>query len=93
MLFTVVASIFIIISISYYIWFSVYEGNDERGKKILAKSSQIAFIFILLGFVFQSFYFKFGDPSVEKIEMMIWIWLALVFTSNSISIVLYKSKI
>jgi len=88
-----IALIFIIISLAYYIWFSGYEGKDERGREILAKSSQIAFIFILLGFVFQGFYFKFGNPSVEKTQTMISIWMALVFASNSISIVLYQKKI
>lgn len=86
----VIALIIIIVSISYYIWFSGYEGKDERGRDILAKSSQIAFIFILFGFVFQGFYFRFGSPTVEKVQMMISIWMALVFAGNSISILLYK---
>ncbi|MFD2761516.1 hypothetical protein [Lentibacillus juripiscarius] len=88
-----IAFLIIIVSISYYIWFSGYEGKDERGRKILAKSSQIAFIFILFGFVFQSFYFQFGNPTVEKVQMMISIWMALVFASNSVSIVLYRKTL
>ena len=88
----IVASILIIVSITYYIWFSVYEGNDERGREIMAKASQISFIFILLGFVFQGFYFQFGSPSIENVETMIYVWMALVFFSNSISILLYQRK-
>jgi len=87
-----IASILIVISLFHYIWFSIYEGNDERGKGIMANSSQIAFVFIILGFVTQGFYFRFGNPSIEKVQTLIYIWMALVFVSNSIGIILHKRK-
>lgn len=91
MLFTV-SSILIIISLAVYVAFLANEGKDERGQAILSKSSRIAFMIILLGYIFQSFYFRFANPTMEQVRTMIYIWMALVFCSNSLSIKLLQRK-
>ncbi|MFD1361291.1 hypothetical protein [Lentibacillus salinarum] len=87
-----VVAIVMVISVGFYISFVTVEGKDERGQAIIGRSSQIAFIFILFGFVFQMFYIQFADPSVENIETAIYIWMALVWCSNSISIFILRRK-
>lgn len=88
----IIATILITISLVVYIAFVANEGKDERGQAILSKSSRIAFIFILLGFIFQSFYYQFATPTVEHVRTMIYIWMALVFCSNSLSIKFLQRK-
>ena len=46
----IVTVIFIVICIGIYVGFIFSEGKDERGQAIIAKSSQIAFIFVLPDF-------------------------------------------
>lgn len=88
----IIMTLVIIISTGFYIIFVVSEGKDERGQAILGKSSQIAFIFIAFGFVFQLFYIKFAHPSVDQIEASIFIWMALVWASNSVSTFIFRKN-
>lgn len=83
---SIIATILIIISLVIYVAFIAHEGTDERAQAILSKSSRIAFIFIILGFIFQSVYYQFANPTVEQIRTLIYIWMALIFCSNSLSI-------
>ncbi|GGB38175.1 hypothetical protein F3157_13985 [Virgibacillus dakarensis] len=59
--------------------FVVMEGKDERGQAKIGKSSQIAFIFILIGFIFQLFYIHFAAPSMEQIKRQYIFGWVLVF--------------
>lgn len=88
----IIALIIVIASLGAYIGFVINEGKDERGKAILAKASQISFIFLLLGFIFQINYFQFGSPTVEQLKLMIIIWMAFVFGSNGISLLIYQRR-
>ncbi|RDW17696.1 hypothetical protein [Oceanobacillus chungangensis] len=64
----IITVILIVISLGVYIGFVSNQGKDERGQAIIAKSSQIAFILILLGFVFQGFYYQFTNPMLIKLK-------------------------
>lgn len=88
----IITAIVMVISVGFYIIFVTVEGKDERGQAILGKSSQIVFILIAFGFVFQMFYIKFANPSVKQIETTIFIWMALFFLSNGISIFVIRKK-
>lgn len=88
----IITALVITVSVGYYIKFVTSEGKDERGQTILGKSSQIAFIFIAFGFVFQLFYIQFINPSVDQIEASMSIWMALVWASNSISTFILRRK-
>ena len=88
----VITVILIAISLGVYIGFVSNEGKDERGQAILAKSSQIAFLLILLGFVFQGFYYQFTNPTVDQVKTMIYIWMALVFCGNGLTIMVLRKK-
>src|SRR5699024_8909105 len=88
----IITAIALVISGVFYITFVTAESKDERGQAILGKSSQIAFIFIAFGFVFQMFYVEFANPTVKQIEAAIFIWMALVWCSNSVSIFILKRK-
>ncbi|RDW16847.1 hypothetical protein [Oceanobacillus chungangensis] len=88
----IIAVILIAMSLGVYISFVAGQGKDERGQAIIARSSQIAFLFILLGFVFQGFYYQFSNPSVDQVKTMTYIWMAVIFCSNSISIILLQKK-
>lgn len=88
----IIAIIFAVVSIGIYIGFVVNEGKDERGQEIIAKSSQVAFIFILIGFVFQGFFIQMASPTVEQIQTLIYVWMAFVFASNGISILVLQRK-
>lgn len=88
----IVTVIFIVICIGIYVGFIFSEGKDERGQAIIAKSSQIAFIFVLLGFSFQGLYYHFANPTVEQLIMLIYIWMVFVFGANSISILVLQKK-
>lgn len=81
-----------LISSGYYIAFVTVEGKDERGQAIIGKSSQISFIFIAFGFIIQLLYVRFASPSLEQIQTAIFIWMALVWGSNSLSIYMLKSR-
>ena len=83
----IVTVILIVISLGIYIGYVADQGNkDERGQAILARSSQVAFVFVLIGFVFQGLYFQFANPTVDQIQTMIYIWMTFICCSNSVSI-------
>ena len=87
--------IFIILAaygIGVYISFTVSEGKDERGKAILAKAAQVAFVFICLGFSFHLIFIEFFSPTVEQVRTSITLWMCLVFVSNAISIMVQRKK-
>lgn len=88
----VIAIILATVGLLIYIGFVMNEGKDERGQAIIAKSSQVSFIFILIGFVFQGFFIQFANPTVAQIELLIYVWMACVFASNSISILVLRRK-
>ena len=88
----VIAIILATVGLGIYIGFVRNEGKDERGQEIIAKSSQVAFIFILIGFVFQGFFIQFTNPTVEQIQTFIYVWMALVFASNGVSILVLQRK-
>jgi len=88
----VISVILIAISLGVYISFVSNEGKDERGQAILAKSSQIAFLLILLGFVFQGFYYQFTNPTVDQVKTMTYIWMAVVFCGNGVSILVLQKR-
>lgn len=81
--------LYLIISISagYYIYFIASQGGDERGQKILANSSQVAFLIMIIGFVFQVFFFTFMEPTIDQIQILIGVWMASVFLGNDIAII------
>lgn len=81
-----------LIAIGVYIGFSISEGKDERGRTILAKSAQIAFVFIFLGFAFHLLIFEFANPTIEQIRATMTVWMSFVFASNGISILVYRYK-
>jgi len=81
-----------VIGIGVYVGFITSEGKDERGRAILARAAQIAFIFILLGFVFHLLFIEFIDPTIEQVRASISAWMGLVFISNGFSILLYRRK-
>ena len=83
----------IIVSFALISRFRVQEGKDERGQAIIAKSNEIAFNFVMFGFSFQAIYLSFGSPTVEHITLMISIWMTLVFSSNSISILVFERRV
>lgn len=78
--------------IGVYINFTMSEGKDERGKAILAKAGQIAFVFIFLGFSFHLIFIEFFNPTAEQIKTTMTVWMCLVFVSNGISILLQRRK-
>ncbi|CAM4452953.1 hypothetical protein PAEN110709_17980 [Paenibacillus endophyticus] len=88
----IVMMMIVVMSLGAYIGFARNDGRDERGRTILAKSSQIAFIFILAGFVFQILYFQFAEPNPDHIKAAISVWMALIFGSNAVSIVILQRK-
>lgn len=88
----IVAMLIVVTSLGIYIGFMKNEGKDERGRAILSMASQISFVFLLIGFVFQILYFQFASPTVEQLQSMIAIWMALVFGSNGIAIVFYQRR-
>lgn len=88
----VITVILIVICIGIYIGFIFSEGKDERGQAILAKSSQIAFIFILLGFAFLGLYHQLAHPTVEQLFNMVYLWMLIVFAANSVSILVLQRK-
>lgn len=79
-------------SVGIYLGFVMKEGKDERGQSILGKSSQLGFIFIFLGFVFQSIYITYASPSVADIQLMIVIWITIVSVCNSAGILYFKKS-
>ncbi|WP_257350790.1 hypothetical protein [Pseudalkalibacillus decolorationis] len=94
MIFTVyiISTILGVAGLGMYIGFVRSEGKDERGQAILAKASQIAFIFLFLGFAFQGLYIELANPTVEHVTAVIAAWMALVFGSNGISILVYQKR-
>jgi len=78
--------------IGVYISFLASEGKDERGKAILAKAAQIAFVFIFLGFSFHLLFIEFFSPTVEQVRTTMIVWMSLVFVSNGISIIIQRRK-
>lgn len=81
-----------VLGIGVYLGFSTYEGKDERGKTILAKASQIAFVLIFLGFAFHMLFFEFAHPTVEQIRATMTVWIGSVFISHGISILIYRRQ-
>lgn len=88
----IISTIIGVLGLGMYIGFVRTEGKDERGQAILAKASQIAFIFLFLGFAFQVLYIEFANPTVAQVRAVITVWMALVFISNGISILFYKKR-
>lgn len=84
--------ILIVICIGIYVGFIFGDGKDERGQAIVAKASQIAFIFILLGFTFFGLYQHFADPTAEQLFNAVYIWMLIVFAANSVSILVLQKK-
>ncbi|AXF56075.1 hypothetical protein [Salicibibacter kimchii] len=78
--------------IGVYITFTSSEGKDERGKTILAKAAQAAFVFIFLGFTFHLLFIEFFNPTVEQVRTTMTVWMSLVFVSNGISILIQRKK-
>lgn len=81
-----------VIGIGVYIGFSTSEGKDERGRAILAKAAQVAFVFIFLGFAFHMLFLEFANPTVEQVRATLTVWMGFVFASHGISILFYKKK-
>jgi len=82
-----------VIGLGAYVGFVISEGKDERGEAILAKSAQIAFVLMLLGFTFHIVYFQFANLMVEQIQATMTVWMSLVIVSNSLRIFYYRKKI
>lgn len=88
----VISILFGVIGIGIYIGFTVSEGKDERGRAILAKAAQVAFVFILLGFTFHILFIEFAYPTIEQLRATITAWMGLVFGSNALSILFYRER-
>jgi len=79
-----------VIGIGVYVGFTTSEGKDERGKTILAKAAQVAFIFIFLGFAFHLVFIEFANPTIEQVKASMSAWMAFVFASNGIGILIFR---
>lgn len=88
-----IAMVVIFLSIGIHIRFTSSQGKDERGQAIIGKSSQLAFIAILLGFVGHSIYFQFGTPTIDEVSLFLQVWMAIVFGSYAIGIKLFQREI
>jgi len=88
----IVSVIFTVIGVGFYGGFVISEGKDERRQAILGKSSQIVFPVILIGFVFLILYTRLTSPNVEQIEIIIHLWMALIWLISSVSIFILKKQ-
>jgi len=88
-----IAMVVIFISLIIHIRFNSSQGKDERGQAIIGKSSQLAFIAILLGFVGHMIYFQFGTPTIDEVSLLLKVWMAIVFGLYAIGIKLFQREI
>lgn len=91
-IFVTLTTLIAVASIGIYLGFVKNEGKDERGKAILAKASEISYIFIYLGFAAQALFFLLANPTVNEVQLFITIWMASVFASNGIAIIVFQKK-
>ena len=89
----IIATIIFVIATGIFIGFVFSEGKDERGQQILGKSFNVAFIFLLVGFVVQNLLFRYGNVDLEFMKVYVTAWIAIVMASNTITITVLKRRV
>jgi hypothetical protein len=91
-MFELLSSLLLIASAFYFIYFTLNEGSDERGKTILFKSNTVCLGIILLGQCLLQLIYRISSADLESYIHWSFMMISVAFAVNATLILLLRKK-